>query len=97
MIMLMTVPAAESSVLTNHARKVFPLRCILITITSITELAEFFTIWTGFRFGSRYRSRVGSRVRSRLRFKFGSVVVRCGGRWGGTAGRWGVDVTVQLY
>ena len=45
------------------------------------------------RFGSRYRSRVGSRVRSRLRFKFGSMVVR----WGGTAGRWCVDVTVQLY
>ena len=45
------------------------------------------------RFGSRYRSRVGSRVRSRLRSKFGSVVVR----WGGTAGRWGVEVTVQLY
>ena len=44
-------------------------------------------------FRSGFRSRIGSRVRSRLRFKFGSVVVR----WGSTAGRWCVDMTVQLY
>ena len=44
-----------------------------------------FSVRSRSRFGSRYRSRVGSRVRSRLRFKFGSVVVRWGGRWGGTA------------
>ena len=102
MIKLMTGLMTESCILTNNAIKVCPLRCILSTTTTYNYYFRFmfgFRFWFRSRFRSsvrsrsRFGSRYRSRVRSRLRFKFGSVVVR----WGGTAGLWGVDMTVQLY
>ena len=88
-----TISSAEvAQVLTN---------CIFITPGTVSRfrfsISRFrSSVRSRSSFGSRYRSRVGSRVGCRLRSKFGSTVVGWGGRWGGTAGRWGVEVTVQL-
>ena len=72
----------------------FVIRVWVTFWSMFRSMFEFgFRFRSGFRyrFGSRYRSRVGSRVRSRLRFKFESMVIR----WGCTAGRWCVDMTVH--
>ena len=98
MIIVVTRFVTKTCVFTNDSVEMFPNRSILFTRTTYKYWFRFrSSVRSRSRFGSRYRSRVGSRVRSRLRFKFGSVVVRWGGRWGGTAGLWGFDMTVQLY